>query len=104
MRCTKRYSHKHPHTVTSPHPAVPLLLLDRLGNTVKRILTEYDGFFIFDAVKPGEYRIVVEDKYLKRKGYRFDQAIEVDASVIDQDSDTIEVGTLLIRDIEVNTQ
>lgn len=84
--------------------AVPLLLLDRKGNTVKRILSEYDGFFIFDGVKPGEYRIVVEDKYLQRKGYRFDQAVEVNASTIDPDGDTLAVGRLLITDIEVSKQ
>ncbi|MFT4924919.1 MAG: hypothetical protein ACI8WB_001009 [Phenylobacterium sp.] len=76
--------------------AVPLLLLDLQGRTVKRVLSEYDGFFIFDGVKPGQYRIVVESKYLQRKGFSFQQTVAVDASDINQDSDSIEVGSLLI--------
>ncbi len=84
--------------------AVPLLLIDLQGNTVKRILSEYDGFFIFDGVKPGQYRIVVETDYLKRKNYNFDQTIEINASKIDEDTQGFEVGTLLITSLSLNQQ
>ena len=83
---------------------MPLLLIDLQGNTVKRILSEYDGFFIFDGVKPGQYRIVVEDNYLKRKNYDFDQTVEINASKIDEDTDGFEVGTLLITTLSLNQQ
>ncbi len=51
----------------APKGAVPLLLLDSNGNTVKQVHTEFDGFFIFDRILPGDYQLVVEASYLQRQ-------------------------------------
>lgn len=76
--------------------AVPLLLIDQNGKQIQRILSEYDGFFIFTNVKPGQYRIEVEQGYLKRKGYSFNQSVPVDTDALDEEESLLEIGTLEI--------
>ncbi|MCJ8271260.1 MAG: hypothetical protein MJK04_17905, partial [Psychrosphaera sp.] len=48
---------------------VPVLLMQG-DEVVLRVLTEYDGFYIFDAVRPGEYQVKVEQAYQDRKSLK----------------------------------
>ncbi|WP_028865531.1 hypothetical protein [Psychromonas aquimarina] len=92
---------KDEETVTQQ--AVPLLLVNEKGEQKGRVLSEYDGFFVFEGVIPGKYRIVVEQNYLRRKGFVFDQPLEIDMQTNDE-LEGIEVGTLFISEIELGAK
>jgi hypothetical protein len=37
------------------------------SNIVKQVTTEYDGYFLFDGVLPGDYQVSIGEDYLKDK-------------------------------------
>ncbi len=45
---------------------VPLLLIDQNGVVIKKLHSEYDGFFIFEKLLPGIYQFKIEEKYLHK--------------------------------------
>jgi len=53
-------------------PGVKISLATKEGKPIVRASTEYDGFFVFDHVLPGEYCLKVEGRYLKKKILKFE--------------------------------
>ena len=45
---------------------VPVLLMQD-DKVVLRVLSEFDGYYIFDSVMPGKYQVTLEQDYLARK-------------------------------------
>ena len=41
-----------------------IFLLDEQGKRVATVTSEFDGYFLFEKVKPGKYFIVLDDKQL----------------------------------------
>jgi hypothetical protein len=46
---------------------VPLELIDSLGNVALETDTEFDGFYLFSSIKPGDYQLHVKQSYLTAK-------------------------------------
>lgn len=55
---------------SEPVPFVTLHLLDTKGNLVESTQTEFDGYYVFAEVKPGNYKIKIEKSSLKNKKLR----------------------------------
>jgi len=50
-----------------PGRYIPLQILNDQGEIVLETESEYDGFYLFAAVTPGEYSVVINPHYLKNK-------------------------------------
>ena len=65
---------------------VQLQLLDESGTVVRSIKTEFDGFYLFDRVTPGHYRVRVAPEQEKRLRLEtpppIDVAINTDGNVV----------------------
>jgi hypothetical protein len=50
------------------------------GEVVKQILSEYDGYFLFEDIIPGKYQVEVDQKYLDKKALHLqnNETINVD--------------------------
>jgi hypothetical protein len=46
----------------------PLRLMDQEGRVVQEVRSEYDGFYLFMAVPPGEYRVGLDPEFEKTLG------------------------------------
>ncbi len=53
-----------------PGAYVMLNLINAKGETVASARTEYDGFYVFTNVLPGEYRLAVDPGYIDRRSLR----------------------------------
>ncbi len=51
---------------TKGKSSVPVYLMQD-GNIVKQVTTEYDGYFLFNEVLPGDYQVSIGEDYLKDK-------------------------------------
>ncbi|WP_143131022.1 carboxypeptidase-like regulatory domain-containing protein [Roseospirillum parvum] len=70
-----------------------LELVDAEGRVVATTRSEYDGFFLFDLVPPGTYRLRVEPDQLDRLGLSMDPLPEMDLAA----SDTLLGLTVTLR-------
>lgn len=67
------------HGYGRPIARVGLELIDVDKNTVvQKVRSEYDGYYIFEKVLPGKYRIRVRDLDLKRLNVRQEEAMALD--------------------------
>jgi hypothetical protein len=64
-----------------PVSNVQLQLVDAKGEVVATAKTEYDGYFLFDKVRPGAYRVRLDPEQAERLAIRVEgeQKVEADA-------------------------
>ena len=48
--------------VVSPAPGINVEVLDEQGTTVRKVRSEYDGFFLFTELLPGKYLVRIQDQ------------------------------------------
>lgn len=56
-------------------------LLDADGKEVAVAVSEFDGFFLFEHIVPGEYRLAVDEEQLEPLGVYLDEELDVDVEV-----------------------
>jgi len=74
---------------------VPVLLLDKEGKVVNQTSTEYDGFFLFEQVLPGQYSVVIDPGYLGKKEFIVSASPIFDT---DPEGGVIYIDTFNLRD------
>lgn len=55
---------------SSPAPYIMLNLLDKADKIVASTRSEFDGYYLFTNVKPGHYRLQVDESYIDRRGLK----------------------------------
>jgi hypothetical protein len=55
--------------LTSAAPGIVVLLLDGVGKEAARTVSEYDGFYLFEGVRPGTYTVRLDDGQLESLGF-----------------------------------
>lgn len=50
---------------------IPILLMSEDNKEVKRVLTDSDGYFVFEKLDPGGYEISIDPKYIKKTRKKF---------------------------------
>jgi hypothetical protein len=53
---------------TQPYPSVPLELVKSDGEVVAETTSEHDGFYLFEGIIPGKYRIRPKHDFLQARG------------------------------------
>jgi hypothetical protein len=77
-----------------PHEGVQLELVDSAGSVIAATLSEYDGFFLFELVPYGRYRLQVAAKTAEVLGVR---SILADVLELGQSKDLIRLGMISLE-------
>ena len=77
----------------------PVELINSEGKSIKHVMSEIDGFFLFDKIKPGEYIITVPQEVLNEYNATYDQ-IKIN---ILQESDIYSEQDIIIKAKEQTT-
>ena len=49
-------------------PGIPMVLLNERGEVIAETISEFDGYFVFNMILPGRYRIEIPDAVFARLG------------------------------------
>ena len=55
---------------SNPAPYIMLNLLDKNKNIAASTRSEYDGYYLFTNVKPGNYHLKVDEEFIERRGFK----------------------------------
>ncbi len=58
-------------------PGIPMVLLDERGEVIAETISEFDGYFVFNMILPGRYRIEIPDAVFARLGVRHMEPVPV---------------------------
>ncbi|QIZ77483.1 MSCRAMM family protein [Ferrimonas lipolytica] len=64
------YLQKDPDKGDEPAAYAGLMLKDKQGQTVATTQAEYDGYYLFTDIIPGDYQVVVDPEYAQRQKLR----------------------------------
>ncbi|SBS26581.1 hypothetical protein MAQ5080_00559 [Marinomonas aquimarina] len=64
----------------APRPVafVPVQLLDKFNQVIDEVNTEFDGYYVFSRVPPGQHSIRVKPEYLVQRSYLPQTATQID--------------------------
>ncbi|MEE4153280.1 MAG: carboxypeptidase-like regulatory domain-containing protein [Erythrobacter sp.] len=81
-------------------PGVVLQLVDQRGNEVARTISEFDGFFLFERIPYGRYRLVVEPGVARKLSINPDLIGKGAAIEINRGQDVVRLGPIKLEDLE----
>lgn len=79
---------------SAPIGGIILNLVDEKGKKVNEVLTEFDGFYVFEKVLPGTYMIEVEPNHLKTLHLK---QLNIPKVLIEQESDFYSDQTITLE-------
>ncbi|MEO1488542.1 MAG: carboxypeptidase-like regulatory domain-containing protein [Pseudomonadota bacterium] len=88
-------------------PGVLLELLDEFGHEVSRTVSEFDGFFLFERVPYGRYRLRVGEEAARKLGIDPDLLATASSGTIinvTREKDVVSLGPIRLRDSGAQTQ
>ncbi len=86
---------------TTGKGGVPLYLVKQ-GQIIKEIKTEYDGYFLFDKVLPGEYQVVIASHWLEQKALVVDSGVDLTLSLTSGADAMVVMDTIVLNEQQSN--
>lgn len=78
----------------TPREGVELELVDPRGQVAAKAMTEFDGYFLFDRVSYGRYRLRVSESSAKILGV---EPVLADGLMLGKGSDLVRIGTIRLK-------